>query len=90
MAEVYTYLYAIEISLPLFIEKVCTEKYGEQYFSSITIPRALQNTIQTRTENAESKKWLSIRGSKLFYLDFKDLGNLIDNNWEFSNNTFLQ
>lgn len=82
MAEVYTYLYAVENSLRLFIEKVCTEKYGEQYYTHITIPRALQNTIQVRTENAESKKWLSIRGNELFYLDFKDLGNLIDNNWD--------
>lgn len=88
MAEVYTYLYAVENSLRLFIEKVCTEKYGEQYFSQITIPRALQNTIQSRMENAQSKKWLSIRGSELFYLDFKDLGSLIDNNWDLFKDLF--
>lgn len=41
----------------------------------------MQNTINSRRENAESKKWLSIRGNELFYLDFKDLGNLIDSNW---------
>ena len=82
MAEVYTYLYSVENSLRLFIEKVCKEKYGETYFSQITVPRALQNTLQTRKENAESKKWLSVRGSELFYLDFKDLGSLIDNNWD--------
>lgn len=82
MAEVYTYLYSVENSLRLFIEKVCKEKYGETYFSQITVPRALQNTLKSRKENAESKKWLSVRGSELFYLDFKDLGNLIDNNWE--------
>lgn len=88
MTEVYTYLYAVENSLRLFIEKVCTEKYGEQYFSLITIPRALQNTIQSRMENAQSKKWLSIRGSELFYLDFKDLGSLIDNNWDLFKDLF--
>ena len=33
-------------------------------------------------ENAENKKWLSVRVRELFYLDFKDLGSLIDNNWE--------
>lgn len=32
MAEVYTYLYSVENSLRLFIEKVCKEKYGESYF----------------------------------------------------------
>ena len=82
MAEVYTYLYSVENSLRLFIEKVCKEKYGESYFYQITVPRALQNTLQTRKDNAENKKWLSVRGSELFYLDFKDLGNLIDNNWD--------
>ena len=37
MAEVYTYLYSVENSLRLFIEKVCKEKYGESYFSQITV-----------------------------------------------------
>lgn len=82
MAEVYTYLYSVENSLRLFIEKVCKEKYGETFFSQTTVPRALQNTVQSRKENAENKKWLSVRGSELFYLDFKDLGSLIDNNWQ--------
>lgn len=82
MAEVYTYLYSVENSLRLFIEKICKEAYGETYFTKINVPRALQNTINNRKENAENKKWLSIRGNELFYLDFKDLGNLIDNNWE--------
>lgn len=55
MAEVYTYLYSVENSLRLFIEKVCKDKYGETYFSKINVPRALQNTLQTRKENAENK-----------------------------------
>lgn len=82
MAEVYTYLYSVENSLRLFIEKVCKEIYGETYFNQITVTRALQTTIKNRQESAESKKWLSIRGNELFYLDFKDLGGLIDSNWE--------
>lgn len=88
MAEAYTYLYSVENSLRLFIEKICKEVYGENYFSQITVTRALQNTINTRRENAQSKKWLSIRGNELFYLDFKDLGNLIDSNWELFKNYF--
>ena len=88
MAEAYTYLYSVENSLRLFIEKICKEVYGEDYFSQITVTRALQNTINTRKENAQSKKWLSIRGNELFYLDFKDLGNLIDSNWELFKNYF--
>ena len=82
MAEVYTYLYSVENSLRLFIEKVCKNIYGETYFNSIVVPKALQRTIKNRQENAENNKWLSIRGNELFYLDFKDLGSLIDSNWE--------
>lgn len=81
MAEVYTYLYSVENSLRLFIEKICKEFYGEDYFNKINVTRALQNTISNRKENAKSKKWLSIRGNELFYLDFRDLGTLIRNNW---------
>lgn len=82
MAEVYTYLYSVENSLRLFIEKVCKDSYGEEYFNNIVVPKALQTTIKKRQDNAGNKKWLSIRGNELFYLDFKDLGSLIENNWE--------
>lgn len=82
MAEAYTYLYSVENSLRLFIEKVAKNKYGENYYSSLTITRNLQRTIEERMKNAESQKWLSVRGTELFYLDFKDLGAVIDNNWD--------
>jgi hypothetical protein len=81
MAEAYTYLYSVENSLRLFIEKVGKEKYGDSYFSQFTIPRSLQHTISERQKNDESNKWLSVRGTELFYLDFKDLGSVINNNW---------
>lgn len=82
MAEAYTYLYSVENSLRLFIEKVAKEKYGEEYFASLIIPRSLQKTITERQRNDDSNKWLSVRGTELFYLDFKDLGAVINNNWE--------
>lgn len=82
MAEAYTYLYSVENSLRLFIEKVAKEKYGDSYFSQLTIPRNLQRTIAERQKNDDANKWLSIRGTELFYLDFKDLGAVIDNNWD--------
>ncbi|MCU9614047.1 Swt1 family HEPN domain-containing protein [Caldibacillus lycopersici] len=83
MAEVYTYLYAVENSLRLFIEEVCKDVYGDDYFSKITVPNPLRNTITNRVEKAQANKWLSVRGdSKLFYLDFKDLGAIISNNWD--------
>ncbi len=88
MAEAYTYLYSVENSLRLFIEKVSKEKYGENYFSSLTITKSLQRTIDERKKNADAQKWLSVRGTELYYLDFKDLGSIIDNNWEIFKNYF--
>lgn len=82
MAEAYTYLYSVENSLRLFIEKVAKEKYGEAYFLQLKIPRNLQKTIAERQKNDDSNKWLSVRGTELFYLDFKDLGTVINNNWD--------
>lgn len=82
MAEAYTYLYSVENSLRLFIEKVAKEKYGEAYFLQLKIPRNLKKTIAERQKNDDSNKWLSVRGTELFYLDFKDLGTVINNNWD--------
>lgn len=82
MAEAYTYLYSVENSLRLFIEKVAREKYGENYFDSLIITNALKRTIQERMRNAAEQKWLGVRGTELFYLDFKDLGAVINNNWD--------
>ncbi len=82
MAEAYTYLYSVENSLRLFIEKISKEKYGDNYFSSLTITAALRRTINERMKNAATQKWLGVRGTELFYLDFKDLGSIINNNWD--------
>lgn len=82
MAEAYTYLYSVENSLRLFIEKVAKEKYGDSYFESLNITRSLQRTIEERMQNGANQKWLSVRGTELFYLDFKDLGAIINNNWD--------
>ncbi|GAA0061714.1 Swt1 family HEPN domain-containing protein [Clostridium sp. CTA-1] len=83
MSEVYTYLYSVENSLRMFIELVSKEKYGQDYFNKLVITTALRNTISKRKENATSNKWLSLRGdSDLFYLDFKDLGTIINSNWD--------
>lgn len=82
MAEAYTYLYSVENSLRLFIELVAKEKHGEEYMTQLTITTSLRNTISGRKEKASQNKWLSIRGDNdLFFLDFKDLGAVISNNW---------
>lgn len=82
MSEAYIYLYSVENSIRLFIEIIAKENFGDDYFDSLTITTALRNTISKRKEKAQQNKWLSVRGDNdLFYLDFKDLGVLIDNNW---------
>lgn len=89
MSEIYTYLYAIENSLRLFIEEIFKEEFGDEYFEHINVSSSLRNTISSRVEKSEQNKWLSVRGtSKLFYLDFKDLAALINNNWDLFKNYF--
>ncbi|WP_148550645.1 Swt1 family HEPN domain-containing protein [Paraclostridium bifermentans] len=74
MAEIYTYLYAIENSLRLFIEKVGGE--------NLRISTPLKRSIQVRKDNENKNLWLSVRGNlDLFYLDFKDLKTIIVSNW---------
>ncbi len=81
MSEVYLYLYCIENSLRIFIEKVLKEKYGENYFNNVS--EGIKRKITERKNNEEKNKWLSLRGSSdLFYLDFRELSAIIRSNWE--------
>lgn len=83
MAEVYLYLYVVENYLRLFIEKVLTEKYGSAYFANVVVPKSISNGIVVRKEQEKKNLWIGVRGnSDLFYFDFKDLGVLIQNNWD--------
>jgi hypothetical protein len=83
MAEVYLYLYVVEKYLRLFIEKVLTEKFGLTYFANIVVPKSILNGIVVRKEQEKKNLWIGVRGnSDLFYFDFKDLGVLIQNNWD--------
>jgi hypothetical protein len=90
-AEVYLYLYAVENSLRIFIEKVGTVEYGPDFFDSFDVPIDVTRGIESRKKQESKNQWLSIRGdSPLFYLDFKELGTLILNNWELFKNYFPQ
>lgn len=83
MAEVYFYLYCIENSLRLFIEKVALNKLGENYFEKLQINSNIEKNIKGRKRKEEKNKWLGVRGdSELFYLDFEDLEKIIMNNWD--------
>ena len=91
MAEVYLYLYAVENSLRVFIENVGSEEYGPDFFDSFNVPIDVTRGMESRKKQESKNQWLSIRGeSPLFYLDFKELGTLILNNWELFKNYFPQ
>ncbi len=83
MAEVYLFLYVVENYLRLFIEKVLTEKFGIAYYNYVVVPKSISNGIVVRKEQEKKNLWIGVRGnSDLFYIDFKDLGVLIQNNWD--------
>jgi len=83
MSEVYGYLYCIENTLRLFIEKIGVQNNGADFISHLTISGSVRRKIALRKEEEEKNQWLCIRGNcDLFYLDFKELGDIIVNNWE--------
>jgi len=89
MAEVYLYLYSVENSLRLFIEKVAKDEFGDSYFSQLSLNTGISASIVHRKNEETKKKWMSLRGdSELFYLDFKDLGTIIQNNWDLFSSYF--
>jgi hypothetical protein len=89
MAEVYLYLYCVENSLRLFVEKVATEKFGDNYFNELKLSNSIKKKISNRKQQESKNKWLRLRGySEIFYLDFKDLGTIIQNNWDLFSSYF--
>lgn len=83
MAEVYLYLYCIENSLRLFIENVAKTKFGDDWFEKIQLNRSIKDAVTQRKDLESRNAWLSVRrDSKIFFVDFKDLGSLISLNWD--------
>lgn len=83
MAEVYIYIYCVENTLRLFIEKVANEAYGESYMDCLKGNKTIKSRIEERKKQESINTWKSVRGdSDLFYVDLKDLGKLIQNNWD--------
>lgn len=83
MTEVYLFLYCIENSLRLFIEKVGKDKLGDNYFEQIKIKKEITKNVEIRKKEESKNKWMRLRGdSDIFYLDFEDLGHVIENNWD--------
>jgi len=82
MVEVYLYLYYVENSLRLFIEKVASDKFGKKYFDKLNLSSNIDRKIADRKQRESKNRWLRLRGySDMFYLDFGDLGSIIQNNW---------
>lgn len=85
MAKTYLYLYIVENSLRIFIHNVSKERYGENYSEEIFTTK-MKRTIKSRKEKEDLNNWMPLRGdSELFYLDFADLGKIIQNNDIFEN-----
>lgn len=83
MAALYVYLYSIENALRLFIEIVAKSRYGGDYINNLMMSHNMKQKLSDRKADAARKRWLPSRGtSELFYLDFDDLGLMIQNNWE--------
>ena len=84
MANAYVALYALENHIRNYIDTKLTEKIGADYIISIAIPKKLNQGIETRKSQEQSKKWLPLRGDNdLYYLDFIDLADVIANNWDY-------
>ena len=89
MAEVYFYLYCVENSLRLFIEKIARDKFGNGYFNKLNLNTSIDRKISNRKQQETKNRWLPLRGySEIFYLDFKDLGAIIQNNWDLFSSYF--
>lgn len=89
MAEVYSYLYCVENSLRIFINQVLEREFGINPFAKALVPISIKKSITVRKELESKNQWISIRGNNdLFYLDFKELGALIVNNWNLFKNYF--
>ncbi len=83
MADVYVYLYCVENTLRLFVEKVAKENYGNSYFLSLNLNSPINKKLKIRKNDEIKNQWLRMRGdSEIFYLDFDDLGSIIRSNWQ--------
>ena len=68
MAEVYFYLYCVENSLRLFIEKVASKNFGEDYFERLNLNGNIKSKIRGRKKKESKNKWLGLRGDSDSFL----------------------
>jgi hypothetical protein len=83
MGEAYVFLYCVENSLRLFIDATLRQQYGANYFGKIQTNKVIRNKLIDRKKAEKENQWLPVRGQvEVFYLDFGDLGTIIQNNWD--------
>ncbi|VVB51730.1 Uncharacterised protein [uncultured archaeon] len=83
MAQAYMIIYCSENTLRLFIDKISIEKFGDNYWNSLNIPRELKDKVGIRKKEETKNLFHALRGEKeLFYLDMDDLGRVIEQNWD--------
>lgn len=83
MARIYVYLYCIENMIRRFIETIAKKRYGGSYMEDLSLNNRIRNKIKRRKKQEEDNKWVGYsRGSDIFYLDFKELSNIFQNNWQ--------
>lgn len=88
MSETYVLLYCIENSIRIFVEKICTAHYGDNFLDN-AISTELKRKIDIRKSDEIKNRWLSFRGENdLFYLDLEDLRKIITKNWDIFNSYF--
>lgn len=89
MGEAYVFLYCVENSLRLFIDATLRKQYGAHYFGKMQSNKSIRNKIAIRKKYEENNQWLPARGQvEIFYLDFGDLSNIIQNNWDSFSHSF--
>ena len=89
MSRTYLHLYCIENVLRIFIDIVSKSKIGEDYFNKLNMKNEIRKSIKIRKQDEIKNKWIGVRGgSNIFYMDFIDLGSIIQNNWNFFSKYF--
>lgn len=83
MAESYLLIYCFENTLRIFIDQISVDKFGEDYWNKLKIPRELKDSVTSRKKSEAKNQFHSLRGDKeLFYLDMDHLLKIIEQNWD--------
>ncbi len=78
MVEPYIILYLFENSLRNFINKILSEKYGEDWWKKIVTKKEIYKKVDDRKKLEGIHKWHVPRGAhEIFYTDLEDLAYLL-------------